>query len=720
MKTHDEFFAGPGSNERSVTDAAGSPDRISLCDGESGGDAAISEREQSDELRARLAAIVESSDDAIVGKTLDGIITSWNGGAERIFGYTAEEALGQHISLIIPEDRKAEEDEVLARLRRGERVDHFETERRAKDGRKLSISLTVSPIKNSEGRVIGASKVARDITHLKQVEIALRESEERFRQMADSAPVMVWVTDPDGLCTYLNRCWYDFTGQTAEAGLGERWLDTVHPDDQVRVRADFFAVAREHAPFQMEYRLRRTGGEYRWIIAAAAPRFDASGRFLGYIASGIDITERKEGEETLKKAQQQSEQLNGILESRVAERTADLRRIIAERERLQDQLLQAQKMESVGTLASGVAHDFNNLLNIILSYATIMRLDGKNPDRISEGISIIEETVKRGATLVQQLMALGRKTKARFAPVRFNSLAEKLTTLLTETFSKTIVITLDLQHGLPAINGDENQLHQALLNLCVNARDAMPQGGRIAFQTGTVSGAELRSRFPEAVAQRYVAVSVSDTGSGMDEATQRRIFEPFFTTKPVGTGTGLGLAVVYGIVQNHGGFVEVRSRTDHGTTFFIYLPVAQQADGRTAETRVNDNGRAPAGRGETILFVDDEEQQLKVMRTFLEIEGYEVLGAKDGVEALEIFKQRKDEIAVTVLDLGLPKVGGWQALEQIREIDNCAKVLLATGFISPEMEAEMAQGELCGVIAKPYRVDELLEKISQAIHPSER
>ncbi len=546
-----------------------------------------SDSKHAEQSAALLSAIVDSSDDAIISKDLNGIITSWNKSAERLFDYTADEAIGRPITMLIPPDRLDEEPKILEHLKRGERVDHFETIRVRKDGSPLNISLTISPVKGADGRVVGASKVARD------------------------------------------------------------------------------------------------------------------------------ITERKRAEEAL-------QNLNAELESRVAERTADLRRSITEREQLQDQLLQAQKMESIGTLASGVAHDFNNLLNIILSHATIMRLDGKNPARISEGAAVIEETVRRGATLVQQLMSIGRRNETRFEAVRLNSVAEKLANLLTETFTKTIVITLDLEMGLPAINGDENQLHQILLNLCVNARDAMPEGGRISLKTETVSGPDLRRHVREAAAERYVSISVTDSGSGMDDATQRRIFEPFFTTKPLGQGTGLGLAVVYGIVKNHDGFIEVKSKLGHGTSFCIYLPIPSQAARQTSAGVSNSTALKRAGSGETILFVDDEERQLNVMRRFLENEGYTVLSAKNGVEALETFKQHKDAIAVAVLDLGLPQLGGWQAFQQMREIRPELKALIATGLISAEVEAEIAQGKLCGVIFKPYQLEDVREKISQAIRENSR
>jgi PAS domain S-box-containing protein len=304
---------------------------------------------ESEELAARLAAIVNSSDDAIVSKTLDGIIQSWNRGAELIFGYSAAEAVGQHITLIIPEDRRAEEDQVLASLRRGEKIDHFETVRRAKDGRLVDISLTVSPVIDSQGRIIGASKIARDITARKRAAEALRESEERFRHMADNAPVMIWVSDKSGSSVYLNKLWYDITGQTQLEGSGLGWLNALHPEDYALIRDTFISAGEKRDLIRVEHRLRGKDGNYHWVVNAAASRFGANSEFLGYIGSIIEIDERKQAEEALKR-QEQSDQLNALLEARVAEKTGDLLCSMADRERLQGQLLQAQKMESIGTL----------------------------------------------------------------------------------------------------------------------------------------------------------------------------------------------------------------------------------------------------------------------------------------------------------------------------------------------------------------------------------
>jgi CheY-like chemotaxis protein len=264
---------------------------------------------------------------------------------------------------------------------------------------------------------------------------------------------------------------------------------------------------------------------------------------------------------------------------------------------------------------------------------------------------------------------------------------------------------------------DPNQINQVLLNLCVNARDAMPNGGELRLATGTITGAELRDRFQDARERQYAWISVADTGSGMDETTKERIFEPFFTTKEPGRGTGLGLSVAYGIIRNHGGFVSVASQPRAGTIVCIYLPISEDA----APTDVRQEaykgeGGEFLGAGETILFVDDEARQLRVMKNFLEGEGYRVLPAADGAEAVEMYLRHKDEIAVVVLDLGLPKLNGWEAFQKMKQENPGLQAIIATGYMSAEIESQMAQREVSGLVMKPYQLDDLLAKIWKAIH----
>ena len=286
-----------------------------------------------------------------------------------------------------------------------------------------------------------------------------------------------------------------------------------------------------------------------------------------------DITERKQAEQEL-------HSLNQELETRVSERTAELQqantallRDLEERKRLENQLMQAQKMESLGTLTGGIAHDFNNMLNILQGYTFLLSKHAAKSEEIAEPVNVIQQTIKRASAVVQQLLTVARKTESKFEPVDINALLQSLTTLLRETFPQTIEVTLDGSDMLPAVMADPNQMMQALLNLCLNARDAMPDGGKLTLKTEAVDGESLRD-LGEATAARYVCIEIADTGIGMDENVRQRIFEPFFTTKETGHGTGLGLSVVYGIVHRHEGFIQVESHPNGGATFRLYLPVA--------------------------------------------------------------------------------------------------------------------------------------------------
>jgi PAS domain S-box-containing protein len=260
----------------------------------------ITEANQAREGQNRLAAIVESSDDAIVSKNLDGIIKTWNKAAERMFGYTENEAIGQHITLIIPPDRKDEEIEILARIGRGERIDHFQTVRQRKDGRLLDVSVTISPVRDSYGRVAGASKVARDITAQRRTEQALRESEQRYQAITDASPVMIWMSGTDKLCFYFNKGWLDFVGRTQEQEVGKGWTQNIHPDDFDRCLRDYVNNFDAHRPFEIEYRLRHCSGQYRWILARALPRYAPDGTFEGYVGGCLDINDRKEAAEKIR------------------------------------------------------------------------------------------------------------------------------------------------------------------------------------------------------------------------------------------------------------------------------------------------------------------------------------------------------------------------------------------------------------------------------------
>ena len=429
-----------------------------------------------------------------------------------------------------------------------------------------------------------------------------------------------------------------------------------------------------------------------------------------------EIAERNQAQEALRQNQAQ-------LETRVAERTTELQQVnaalehdIAERKKLEEQLLQAQKMESIGVLGGGIAHDFNNILNIIQGYASLLGKPSAENNQLAETLEAINEAVQRGAAVVRQLLIVARKSETRLEPTDTNDLIRGLAKLLKETLPKNIEVTLDLI-DVPLVMADAGQINQVLLNLCVNARDAMPQGGKLSLKTEVVSGIELGQGFKEGQEKGYVRIRVSDTGIGIDAETRTRIFEPFFTTKARGQGTGLGLSVAYGVINNHGGFINVTSEVDQGTTFDIYLPLPKNEPELVQIKRQPEperKGTRP-GAGATVLLVDDEIRQLRLMKNLLETEGFKVLPASDGAEAVETHLRHKDEIAVAILDLQLPKMNGLEAFRTMRKIQPKLRALFATGFSSPEVEAEIVEEDMGDIIMKPYPLDSVLEKISEIL-----
>ncbi len=384
------------------------------------------------------------------------------------------------------------------------------------------------------------------------------------------------------------------------------------------------------------------------------------------------------------------------------------------RKRLEQQLVQAQKMEGLGTLAGGIAHDFNNILAIILGYTNRLESSHSKPNELPGAIKVIKEAVDRGATLVQQLLTSARQTEARFSTVDLNALVRELESMLQATFPKTISFNLELAPDLPVITADKSQIHQVLLNLCVNARDAMPAGGTLTVVTSITPGPELTEMFSGVTADSYACIRVRDTGIGMTRQVKSHIFEPFFSTKERGKGTGLGLSVVYGVVNNHRGFVQVESEPGAGTSFITYLPVKHLA----AEQIGGDRSGGPQQNiPQTILLVEDEEMLRELGVSILESEGFRVLPAKDGVEAVALFESHCDEIGLVVCDLGLPRLGGREAFLKMKESRPGVRAIVASGYLEPAIRSEMLKAGVIDTIQKPYDFNDLIAKIRSIIGP---
>ena len=395
-------------------------------------------------------------------------------------------------------------------------------------------------------------------------------------------------------------------------------------------------------------------------------------------------------------------------------------RDISERLMVEEQLRQMQKMESIGTLAGGIAHDFNNMLGIILGHTTMLEHSPGDAEMVRYRTNAINTAVQRGADLVRQILTFARKTTVHLTAVNINDAVSELVRMLNDTFPRTIEITLDLDDTVPTLQMDPTQLRQALLNLCVNARDAMTAGqsadlarGVLSVSTCIVHGAELRRRFVEASAERYACVAVSDTGIGIDEPLRDKIFEPFFTTKGQGKGTGLGLSVVYGIIRGHHGHIDVASEVGHGSTFRMYLPIAGPPSAVHGESSTA-SGKARGGT-ETVLLVEDEVELLDMMASELHRKGYNVITAKDGVEAMEVFMRGPGRIDLVLSDVGLPRLDGAGLFAALREYDPSIRFVLASGYLEPTLKSDLLAAGANAFIQKPYNPAEVTKLIREVL-----
>ena len=826
----------------------------------------ITERKRAEEKITQLAAIVQSSEDAIIGKSLDGIIMSWNKGAEKIYGYTESEVIDKSISLLIPPGNEDEMSGILNRIRSGEVLEHYETTRRRKDGQEIQMSLTISPIRNPESKIVAASTIGRDITKRKQAEqeliiankelvfqneekekraaeliiankelvfqneekekraaeliIANKElvfqNEERKRieevlateqflmnMLMDNIPDHIYFKDKESRFITMNKSHATKFGLSDPAG-------TIGKTD-----FDFFDEQHAQTAFEDEQKIMKTGqpligleeketwpdGSVTWVITTKMPLRDKEGEIIGTFGISKDITERKRAEDALRSINEKliraqhaahigswehclstdqmhwSDEMFNIMgfpistsislrevfrvfppeelerfkemvdaavnsgvpysmDYRIVRLDSTVRYIhdegevfldehgkaiwmfgttqdITERKQMEEGLRQMQKLEGLGSLAGGIAHDFNNILGIILAYITSTKRFKDDTKNLDLAVNTIVKAVERGKTLVQQILTFARKTETVFGAVDVNDVVNEIMVMIFETFPKTLTYAQNFDKAVPCINADRSQLHQLLMNLCVNARDAMPKGGVLTINTHMVSGISLCHQHRDAVASSYVCIEVSDTGEGMSEETRNKIFEPFFTTKELGKGTGLGLAVVYGIVQSHKGFIDVESELRKGTTFSIYLPASQAA----APISVQDEKTLEEipGGSETLLVVEDEEMLMMTLQTVLGEKGYKVLSAGDGLAAVNIYKERKKEIALVITDLGLPNISGVEECAQIRKINPYARIIVATGYLDPGMKSEFLKARIQHFLYKPYDLKQVLKEIREVL-----
>jgi PAS domain S-box-containing protein len=546
-----------------------------------------------------------------------------------------------------------------------------------------------APHRDAAGDVSGFYAVVQDITDRKFAEKALSESEERFRSIANSAPVPIWVSRLDGGRAFVNYAYQEFLGLPFEECLNYDWRKSLHPDDLARILHEQRVGEGSRRPFVLEARYRRKDGAWRWLRSESQPRWGPAGEHIGFIGVAHDITIWKEAEQKLA-------QINETLERRVEERTRELHAA-------EEKLRHAQKMEAVGQLTGGIAHDFNNLLTGIISALDLIRrrIGAGRLDDLDRFMDAASNSATRAAALTHRLLAFARRQPLDPKTTDVNKLISSVEDLLRRTLGEQIVLRTNFTEALWPAFVDPNQLESAILNLAINARDAMPGGGELTLTTSNTNLVETDSQARSTVPGAFVAVSVSDTGLGMTPEVLARAFDPFFTTKPIGQGTGLGLSMIYGFVTQSDGHIRIKSQVGQGTTIQLYFPRSLT----TAKTGAGGYmDAAPAGKGETILVVEDEPAVRLLVGELLAEFGYQTIEAFDASSAMEILRSNK-AIDMMITDIGLPGVDGVQLAGVAREIRRGLKILLMTGYAEKAAQRSSFLEEKAPLIAKPFTAE---------------
>ncbi|MGD1986627.1 MAG: PAS domain S-box protein [Desulfobacterales bacterium] len=622
-------------------------------------------------------ALVENMQALICRFLPDGTLSFVNSAYCQYFDKAREDLVGKNFFQFIPKNEQSNVRKHFESLTPEKPVVSYEHQVVAPDGKIRWQKWTDHALFDANGELQQYQSIGLDITESKITEQALRESEERFRELAELMPETIFEMTLDGTLTYVNRNAYNYFGYTrTDVKKGLNSLDVLIPKDRERAAANIAKILAGEKTGTNEYTALRKDGSTFPVLANSAPIYKGD-QPIGLRGFIIDNTEHKKAEE--------------------------------ERRKLEVQFQQAQRFEALGTLAGGIAHDFNNLLMNIQGNASLMLCDIDPSHPNFKPLKNIQRQVKSGALLTRQMLGYARKGKFNVKAIDLNQVLDES----AETFGRTrkeIIIERDFADPLFSIEADRGQIEQVLLNLYVNAADAMPGGGYLYLKTKNVSHVNIKSNQFNPRPGNYVQLTISDTGIGMDRATLEHIFDPFFTTKEMGRGTGLGLASVYGIIKGHDGYIDVESEKNQGTTFTIYLPATQKTIEEPAETA----SELIRGSG-TLLVVDDEDLVLDVAANMLEKLGYTVLKAQNGAEAIDIFKAHKDAIKMVVLDIIMPDLGGSDVYDIIKKINPDVKVLLSSGYSVDGQAIELLERGCDGFMQKPFTMEELSGKIEQIL-----
>jgi PAS domain S-box-containing protein len=629
------------------------------------------------ESEERYRTLFENAGDIIAVTDAEGILVDLNERFEAESGYRREEMIGKNAfrSGLMTESSAALATRYLQDVLTGGRWPIFEIDGLTKENEVIPYEIRAVPIEK-DGAVIGVQAILRNIAERKRAEQALKKSEDRYRKVFDSISDFIFTHDSEGRFLTMNRATAEALGYPAAELIGRPLADFMLPEPGEAFYKEYLPEIKKRGFYEgVSILIDRKGVkrhvEYRNILV------EREGKEPYITGVGRDITERVESQKEMKM--------------------------------LERQVQHAQRMEAIGTLAGGIAHNFNNLLMGIQGYTSLMLLETDSNHSFHQRLKNIEKLVKSGAKLSGQLLGYAREGRYEVKPISLNEVVQE-TSDTFETTKKDIKIHKDLAEDLFRVKADRAQIEQVLLNLYVNAADAMPGGGSLYLKTANLTHADMANKPYEVKPGKYILLTVRDTGRGMDKATMGRIFEPFFTTKSFAQGTGLGLASVYGILKSHGGYIDVNSEKGYGTTFYIYLPASEE----TAASVISVSDEFAMG-SETILLVDDEELILDAGAQVLEALGYKVLKAKSGAEAIEIYRKSKDTVDLVILDLVMPEMRGGETYDTLRDIERNVKVLISSGVsLNGEAEEILRRGG-DGFIQKPFKVEEIAKKLREIL-----
>jgi len=630
---------------------------------------ADSERDRHSERERLFSAVVESSNDAIITKALDGTITGWNRAAEHLLGFTAAEAIGNCIDIIVPSDRRAETRQILDRIASGEAIEHFETLRLHKDGREVEVSLGISPIRSAAGDIVGISKTARDIGDSRRTQNALDQEIEERRRIFETSQDLILVTDTAGNFIQVSPSSMTILDYEPAEMIGHSAVEFIHPDDLDSTRKEMRSARRGRQMRNFETRYVHKDGHavtLAWMGTWSEP-------VRRHFFIGRDLTEKRAAEA---------------------------------------QFRQAQKMEAVGQLTGGIAHDFNNILTVITGTIGILNDAVADRPELAAVAAMIDEAAERGADLTRHLLAFARKQPLQPREVDVNMLILETAKLLRPTLGEHVAIDPLLAEDAWTALVDPSQLTSAILNLALNARDAMPAGGKLVLETRNIYlDEDYAGMHAEVTAGHYVMIAVSDTGSGIPAGNLEKVFDPFFTTKEVGKGTGLGLSMVYGLVKQSNGHIKIYSEEGYGTTIRIYLPRATGLDQTAAEVLASPG--IQSGH-EVVLIVEDDALVRKSVIVQIQSLGYATLAASSAAEALDAIGNTAIDLLFTDVIMPGSMNGRELANEAVKQRPSL-KTLYTSGYTENAIvhHGRLDPGVL--LLAKPYRKSDLARMLRMAL-----